>query len=248
MAEKTQALLLAIFIGFVLVIGLALGLLWVVNQDIPTPNFGNSNDSQEKKLTEEEGEIKVDGTRIPTNNQERKIAAPLVLLPNRQPQALGNQSGIPLSERAAITKTVNNFLASWETFSPRFIQKQVQRNRPNPYRVKLAETVIASSIDDVYQRLDSIDPDFVCPENDCISGSIWSGGKIDQSVLTISDYSDNSAYVTGYGIVTYTGDKRTNPLAGQKYLRSYGLILEKTAVGWMVYRASSESIKQVNYF
>jgi hypothetical protein len=248
MAEKTQALLLAILIGFVLVIGLALGLLWVVNQDIPTPNFTGNNDSQERKLTNQNGEIKVDGTRIPTNNQERKIAAPLVLLPNRQPQALGNQSGIPLSERAAITKVVNDFLASWETYSPRFIERQVQRNRPNPYRVQLARTVVPSSLDDIYQRLDSIDPDFVCPENDCLSGSIWSGGKFDESILTISDYTDNSAYVTGYGLVTYTGDKKSNPLVGQKYLRSYGLILEKSDSKWMIYRASAESIKQVNYF
>lgn len=237
MNELVRKGLLIVLFGGVAIIVLVLVLIWATGKSAPNINLlGDGGGQLEKK----DGKIVVDRDRVPANFDERAKAAPISLLPNRLP-AEPSEAAIPPNDERAIANTVSAFLSRWETFDPSRPDGGLDR-----YQLGLQKLTAGFALDDIVDRVDSSDPDHVCPyaSQGCISGSRWVGAGDIASAMTVADYDGNRAYVTLYGLVTYTGDEQFNSLAGSTFFRSYGLLLTRADGRWLVSRASAETLEE----
>lgn len=189
---------------------------------------------QDPEHAADDYDIRVPDERIPQTMDERVLAAPLEILPNHTgfPEA-GGETALPEEELKEIKQSAEDFLAVWETYLP----SDGYRDR---YEKRLAPLVYPPSLPAVISRRDAIDAASVCPEVTCRLGSKWWPRT---PSLFVIDHSANRVYVTGYGAITYQGDRSISSQAAASSERSYGLIMRRSPGGWLIERIAAESLR-----
>jgi hypothetical protein len=133
------------------------------------------------------------------------------------------------ADKKALVGATTQFLSVWETFRPwNDASYAAWKAKVSPY--------VSSEGGDVIARRDSVQPQTICPDPGCPTGSTFLG--IAPLSYTVRSYDGNSAYVTVNGFVRYqvtlSGKK-------QEVVRQYGLLFTNNNGRWLVSRAASET-------
>jgi len=141
------------------------------------------------------------------------------------------------SDQLAI-RVAEQFIVGWDNFSPAEIGAAESAGRPNPYSAGLRELTLTSSLTAISSRSDSSDPAGVCAAANCQAGLELIA---DSARLGVVEADPNRLLLVGQGLVRYRAETALNPRDGALYLRSYGLLLQRSASLWLVERAAASS-------
>jgi hypothetical protein len=187
--------------------------------------------------------------RVPRSYKESQDAAAIELIPGRwqaDPESNGILSGpsadkdsVPADERKAIARTVDGFLKNWETYYPGSWQDFAR------YKDSFAPYAVADAINSLGDRVDNHQPPRVCPRPTCTVGSEWDFPQT-YDAMTVRSFEGDKAWVTTAGPVILRAFSDEDPFTNTRYLRSYGILLEKQGSRWLVTRAAADTVDTVN--
>jgi hypothetical protein len=152
---------------------------------------------------------------------------------------------VPAGQRDKMMETVFKFLEAWETFGAS-THTVSPTTGINEYANNLAPYSDASDLADLVNRVDNNQPTYIC--DDCAVGSKFLS-TYKQLWLTSRVRAFNSgenAYVTVYGDVQYQSEVPDEPLAGTKWMRSYGLLLTDLNGTWLVTRCAASTVSELD--
>lgn len=202
--------------------------------------------------------------RVPKDSDQASEAPALTILPSRMPESKSSEGpdagvkGIPTATRRQLMTSAAGFIDNWESFIP---SKQVG-SASDPQLASYIRSVkpwaVPSQLATLISRRDARSPCerkgddqcllIVCPRAGCLVGSVSQLGKTRTQYVndsfTIRTLDGNRAWVTGFAPVEYFSPQG-HALDGRRYLRAYGLILDKINGRWLVSRAAAESVREI---
>lgn len=171
-------------------------------------------------------------------------ARPLELIAERQSVPFPIVRLAP-SERGPLEKAVAEFLPVWETFTAGEYAAHNQTTSgvidQNAYRKKLFSVLSPEAdVNRIVDRYDSHAPSEVGTCSTCGLGSTWMNLLSPVELMKIRGYKPNNyAFVTTQGMVLYSGNGAG---AGQRFRRTYSLLLVPGPGGWKVQRVAADTL------
>lgn len=192
------------------------------------------------KLANGQVRLTVPPNKIPQSETDRLTAPISSLLPSHwesDPQtrlSTGDAVPVSLADRGQILTTAVHFLSHWETFRP------WSKATYNRWRRGIEPFLAAIGADSIVSRTDSYQPETICPQPSCPTGSTWVGPDPSTIEIRAYDQAAGTAYLTLNGTVVYKssfGGGRP-----EHYERQYGLLLDKNTGSWKVSRAAADTV------
>lgn len=176
-------------------------------------------------------DYKVPEHRVPRDLEDEREAAAITLIPERQARPLPSITA-PAATEARFADLARRFLAAWETFAPEEARQD--------YEASLASSGLPDALPSLSSREDTNDPDELGPCSGCTTGARFTD-QIDPGLyVSVRRLDEDSAYITTQGVIEMTGPRSS--IAGQRYRRSYALILSRLGDEWRVERAVAETL------
>lgn len=200
---------------------------------------------QSSQLKIVDGQALVPQRRVPRSLDQLEEAPAIALVPTNWEEDPDNISGagpetdpanITSAERGQIEETVERFLKRWETFGVGDNQDLRGTEQQRKYRDDIFKLTTPGGFEDVASRAESKQTERVCPTCEVGSQMTFFDPK---EAMTVRMYDNQSAFVTASATVTYLAGDPGDRLHRTRWLRSYGIVLEKQDGQWKVKRVSA---------